>query len=93
MDDKKNKNIQSIKYNGKTIKLPCDILYNDIEIVTQTNPYSNQSCELPKFARGVYCAIKNAEIDGNYKYYNGTRPASATSGGKILFNGGIKRLN
>jgi|TARA_R110000824_G_scaffold140461_1_gene306387 hypothetical protein len=67
MDDKKNKKMQSIKYNGKTIKLPCDILYNDIEIVTQTNPYSNQSCELPKFARGVYCAIKNAEIDGNYK--------------------------
>ena len=67
MDDKKNKKMQSIKYNGKTIKLPCDILYNDIEIVTQTNPYSNQSCELPKFARGVYCAIKNAEIDGNHK--------------------------
>jgi len=61
------KNIQSIKYNGKTIKLPCDVLYNDTEIVSQTNPYSNQSCELPKFARGVYCAIKNAEIDGNYK--------------------------
>ena len=50
------KNMQSIKYNGKTIKLPCDILNNDIEIVTETNPYSNQSCELPKFARGVYYA-------------------------------------
>ena len=59
--------MQSIKYNGKTIKLPCDILNNDIEIVTETNPYSNQSCELPKFARGVYYAIKNAEIDENYK--------------------------
>ena len=67
MINKKDKIMQSIQYNGKTIKLPCDILYNDIEIVTQTNPYSNQSCELPKFARGVYCAIKNAEIDGNYK--------------------------
>tara|TARA_R100000541_G_scaffold14697_2_gene24076 strand:- start:2666 stop:2923 length:258 start_codon:yes stop_codon:yes gene_type:complete len=61
------KNIQSIKYNGKTIKLPCEVSYNDTEIVTETNPYSNQSCELPKFARGVYYAIKNAEIDENYK--------------------------
>jgi len=61
------KNIQSIKYNGETIKLPCEVSYNDTEIVIETNPYSNQSCELPKFARGVYYAIKNAEIDENYK--------------------------
>ena len=56
-----------IDYNGKKIKLPCDVLYDDCEIVTEKNPLSNQSCDLPRFARGVYYAIKNAEIDGKYK--------------------------
>ena len=56
-----------IEYNGKKIKLPCEVFYDDCEIVTETNPFSNQSCDLPRFARGVYYAIKNAEIDGKYK--------------------------
>ena len=59
--------MKTINYNGKKIKLPCDVLYDDCEIVTETNPYSNESCNLPKFARGVYYQIKNAEINGNYK--------------------------
>ena len=59
--------MKTINYNGKKIKLPCEVLYDDCEIVTETNPFSNESCDLPKFARGVYYAIKNAEINGNYK--------------------------
>ena len=58
---------QTVKYNNKKIKLPCDVLYNDCEMVEQINPYSGESCELPKFARGVYCRIKNAEMVGDYK--------------------------
>jgi len=56
-----------INYNGKKIKLPCEVLFDDCEIVNETNPFSNESCDLPRFARGVYYAIKNAEINGNYK--------------------------
>jgi len=59
--------MKTINYNGKKIKLPCEVLYDDCEIVTEKNPFSNQSCDLPRFARGVYYAIKNAEIDGKYK--------------------------
>lgn len=59
--------MKTINYNGKKIKLPCDVIYDDCEMVTETNPFSNESCDLPRFARGVYYAIKNAEIDGNYK--------------------------
>jgi len=56
-----------IEYQGKKIKLPCEVLYDDCEMVTEINPFSNESCDLPRFARGVYYAIKNAEINGNYK--------------------------
>ena len=56
-----------IEYNGKKIKLPCDILYDDCELVLETNPFSNESCYLPRFARGVYYKIKNAEIEEDYK--------------------------
>ena len=31
-----------------------------------TNPYSNQSCELPRYAVAVYDTIKGAEILGDY---------------------------
>jgi hypothetical protein len=59
--------MKTINYNGKKIKLPCEVLFDDCEIVTETNPFSNESCDLPRFARGVYYAIKNAEINENYK--------------------------
>ena len=59
--------MKTVEYNGKKIKLPCDVLYDDCEIVTEQNPFNGAQCELPRFARGVYYAIKNAEIDGKYK--------------------------
>lgn len=59
--------MKTINYNGKKIKLPCEVLYDDCEMVTEINHFSNESCDLPRFARGVYYAIKNAEIDGKYK--------------------------
>ena len=59
--------MKTINYNGKKIKLPCEVVYDDCEMVTEINPFSNESCDLPRFARGVYYAIKNAEINGKYK--------------------------
>ena len=60
-------NKKTIEYQGKKIKLPCDVLYDDCDLVTETNPFSMESCELPRFARGVYYKIKNAEIKQDYK--------------------------
>ena len=59
--------MKTINYDGKKIKMPCEVVYDDCEIVTETNPYSNESCDLPNFARGVYYKIKNAEINEDYK--------------------------
>jgi len=59
--------MKTINYDGKKIKLPCEVVYDDCEMVTETNPYSNESCDLPRFARGVYYKIKNAEINEDYK--------------------------
>ena len=56
-----------INYDGKKIKMPCEVVYDDCEIVTEQNPYSGESCDLPNFARGVYYKIKNAEINEDYK--------------------------
>ena len=59
--------MKTINYNGKKIKLPCDVLYDDCELVTEQNQFSGEQCQLPKFARGVYYKIKNAEINQDYK--------------------------
>ena len=59
--------MKQIIYKGKKIKIPFDVLYDDGEIVTERNPFSGQSVELPDFARGVYYIIKNAEIAEDYK--------------------------
>ena len=56
-----------INYDGKKIKMPCEVVYDDCEIVTEQNPYSNQSTTLPLFASKVYDAIKDAEINEDYK--------------------------
>jgi len=58
---------ETIQYNNKKIKLPCGVLYNDCEMVEETNPYSGEGCKLPRFARDVYIKIKNAEIEKDYK--------------------------
>ena len=56
-----------INYDGKKIKMPCEVVYDDCELVTEQNPYSGEECQLPNFARGVYYKIKNAEINEDYK--------------------------
>ena len=56
-----------IEYNNKKYKLPCEVLYDDCEMVEVQNNFSGETCMLPRFARGVYIAIKNAEVDGKYK--------------------------
>lgn len=55
-----------IEYNGKKYKLPCDVAYEDCEMVEVENYFSGETCMLPRFARGVYIAIKNAEVQGKY---------------------------
>jgi len=57
---------QIVEYNGKKYKLPCEVLYDDVEMVEVENYFSGETCMLPKFARGVYVAIKNAEERGQY---------------------------
>ena len=60
-------NMKTIEFENKKYKLPCDVVYDDCELVEVVNPYSGQKCILPRFARGVYVAIKNAEVDGKHK--------------------------
>jgi hypothetical protein len=49
------------------IKLDCEELKTQHSTQTRTNPYSNQSTTLPLFASKVYDAIKDAEINEDYK--------------------------
>ena len=56
-----------INYDGKKIKMPCEVVYDDCELVTEQNPFSGEKCQLPNFARGVYYKIKNAEIKEDFK--------------------------
>jgi len=55
------------------MKLPFNIMLDCAELKTQhslqtrTNPYSNEKATLPLFASKVYDAIKNAEINEDYK--------------------------
>jgi len=56
-----------IEYNNKKYKLPCEVVYDDCEMVEVINYSNGETCMLPRFARGVYIAIKNAEVDGKYK--------------------------
>ncbi len=60
-------NMKTIEFENKKYTLPCDVVYDDCELVEVVNPYSGQKCILPRFARGVYVAIKNAEVDGKHK--------------------------
>jgi hypothetical protein len=59
--------MKTINYNGKKIKMPCEVVYDDCELVTEQNSYSGEECQLPNFARGVYYKIKNAEINEDFK--------------------------
>jgi hypothetical protein len=59
--------MKTINYNGKKIKMPCEVIYDDCELVTEQNSYSGEECQLPNFARGVYYKIKNAEINEDFK--------------------------
>lgn len=59
--------MKTIEFENKKYKLPCDVLYDDCELVTEENPVNGLKCILPRFARGVYYEIKNAEINGKYK--------------------------
>ena len=48
------------------MKLPFKIMMTDLKskhaLETVTNPYSGESCELPRYAVAVYDVIKGAEL-------------------------------
>jgi|TARA_R110002012_G_scaffold55545_1_gene141801 hypothetical protein len=51
------------------MKLPFKIMLEDPKskhaLETVTNPYSGQSCQLPRYAVAVYDVIKGAEVTGD----------------------------
>ena len=51
------------------MKLPFKIMLEDPKskhaLETVTNPYSGQSCQLPRYAVAVYDTIKGAEVTGD----------------------------
>ena len=51
------------------MKLPFKIMLSDPAskhaLETFTNPYSGQSCQLPRYAVAVYDTIKGAEVTGD----------------------------
>ena len=54
---------------GNNMKLPFKIMLEDPKskhaLETVTNPYSGQSCQLPRYAVAVYDTIKGAEVTGD----------------------------
>lgn len=49
-----------------TIKLDMEELQTQLSPVTVTNPFSGESCELPRYAAKVYNKIKIAELKEDY---------------------------
>ena len=59
---------QTIEYNGKTIKMPFEIIpdFLDIREVEAANHFSGESTTLPQFAKAVRDAIIGAELQADY---------------------------
>jgi len=59
---------QQIEYNGKTIKLPFEILpdFLNTKEVEAANHFSGETTTLPEFAYAVRNAIIGAELLGDY---------------------------
>jgi len=59
---------QQIEYNGKTIKMPFEIIpdFLDVKEVEAANHFSGESTTLPQFAKAVRDAILGAELQCDY---------------------------
>jgi len=59
---------QQIEYNGKTIKMPFEILpdFLNTKEVEAANHFSGETTTLPEFAYAVRNAIIGAELLGDY---------------------------
>ena len=59
--------MQTIEYNGKTIKMPFDIndAFLSTDMVEVANHFSGETTQLPMFAQYVRDAILGAEFVGN----------------------------
>ena len=42
--------MKTIEFENKKYKLPCDVVYDDCELVEVVNPYSGQKCILPRIS-------------------------------------------
>ena len=55
-----------LQQKARIMKLPFKIMMTDPKskhaLETVTNPYSGESCELPRYAVAVYDVIKGAEL-------------------------------
>ena len=61
-----DKDMNTIKYNNKTIQLPfkgADYSTTPLEMETVTNPFSGQSIAMPRFAVAVYDVIMGSSPD------------------------------
>ena len=59
---------QTIEYNGKTIKMPFEIMpdFLNVKEVEAANHFSGETTTLPQFAKAVRDAILGAELLGDY---------------------------
>ena len=59
---------QQIEYNGKTIKMPFEILpdFLNTKEVEAANHFSGETTTLPQFAKAVRDAIIGAELQSDY---------------------------
>ena len=67
--------MKEIQYNNKTIKIPAYFANNidpkqALNMTTCTNPYSNESCELPDFAATIYIILKMQSGQSNTRLCN-----------------------
>ena len=59
---------QEIEYNGKTIKMPFEIIpdFLNTKEVEAANHFSGETTTLPQFAKAVRDAILGAELQADY---------------------------
>ena len=59
---------QTIEYNGKTIKMPFEIMpgFLNVKEVEASNHFSGETTTLPQFAKAVRDAILGAELLQDY---------------------------
>ena len=65
----KGKNMKTIQYKNKKLKLPYDLKDGELstEMVTRQNPFSGQSIQLPEFAAVIYDNVIHLNLKAEMK--------------------------